>query len=190
MVLPDLVAIFVDPLDALGLPYMITGGVASVIYGDPRFTRHIDVVLQLKASQAERFTSAFDLDDFYVPPVDVIAEEADRARHGHFNVIHRESGLRADVYLLSDDALHAWGFQRRRRMALGERSVSVAPPEYVILRKLEYYAQSSSERHLRDIALMLRISPEMIDAEVIADLADDLGLTDEWRMARDFEPRP
>lgn len=119
----------------------------------------------------------------------MITDEAERPRHGHFNVIHRESGLRADVYLLSDDALHAWGFQRRRRMALGERTVSVAPAEYVILRKLEYYAQSTSERHLRDIAMMLRISPEMIEPEVITDLADDLGLTYEWGMARDFEPQ-
>lgn len=46
---------------------MITGGVASVVYGDPRFTRDIDIVLQLPAAQAERFASAFDRDDSYVP---------------------------------------------------------------------------------------------------------------------------
>jgi hypothetical protein len=45
---PDLVGLFVAPLESLGLDYMITGGVASVIYGDPRFTRDIDLVLELQ----------------------------------------------------------------------------------------------------------------------------------------------
>ncbi len=33
---PDLIGLFVEPLEATGITYMITGGVASVIYGDPR----------------------------------------------------------------------------------------------------------------------------------------------------------
>lgn len=49
---PDLVGLFVTPLEALGLQYMVTGGVASVIYGDPRFTRDIDLVLDLRKSAA------------------------------------------------------------------------------------------------------------------------------------------
>ncbi|HUF50534.1 MAG TPA: hypothetical protein VMN60_06865 [Longimicrobiales bacterium] len=44
---PDLVRLFIEPLEGLDLVYMITGGVASVIYGDPRFTRDIDIVLEL-----------------------------------------------------------------------------------------------------------------------------------------------
>ena len=47
MTTPDLVGLFIEPLERLQVPYMITGGVASVIYGDPRFTRDIDVVLVL-----------------------------------------------------------------------------------------------------------------------------------------------
>jgi len=56
-----------------------------------------------------------------------VRREASRVRHGHFNLIHRES-------------------------ARGR--ISVAPPEYVILRKLQYYGDSASERHLRDIAMI------------------------------------
>jgi len=44
---PDLVGLFVEPLERIGIAYMITGGAASVIYGDPRFTRGIDIVLVL-----------------------------------------------------------------------------------------------------------------------------------------------
>lgn len=50
---PDLVGLFVAPLETLGVNYMITGGVASVIYGDPRFTRDIDLVLELREGRAK-----------------------------------------------------------------------------------------------------------------------------------------
>ena len=50
---PDLVGLFVAPLEALGLQYMITGGVAAVIYGDPRFTRDIDLILELPKPDAK-----------------------------------------------------------------------------------------------------------------------------------------
>ena len=48
MAAPDLVGVFVRPLEALGIPYMVTGGVAAVIYGDPRFTRDINIVTLVK----------------------------------------------------------------------------------------------------------------------------------------------
>ena len=38
----------------------------------------------------------------------------------------------------------------------------VAQPEYVIVRKLEYYREGGSEKHLRDIRSMLDTSPELI----------------------------
>lgn len=44
---PDLFKIFVDPLDELAIPYIVTGAVASIIYGEPRLTHDIDLVLEL-----------------------------------------------------------------------------------------------------------------------------------------------
>jgi hypothetical protein len=43
----------------------------------------------------------------------VIEEERQRSQYGHFNIIHRDTALRADFYVASD-ALHAWAFERRR----------------------------------------------------------------------------
>jgi hypothetical protein len=108
---PDLVGLFVAPLETLGVDYMITGGVASVIYDDPRFTRDIDLVLELREGDAGGLLDAFSPDDFYRPPLEVLREEIRRPRHGHFNIIHRDTALRADVYLVGDDPLHdrCWG---------------------------------------------------------------------------------
>ncbi len=36
----DLLSLFVDPLEHLGMDYMITGSVASMLYGEPRLTSH------------------------------------------------------------------------------------------------------------------------------------------------------
>jgi hypothetical protein len=36
---PDLVELFVRPLERFGLPYMVTGGVATVLYGEALMSR-------------------------------------------------------------------------------------------------------------------------------------------------------
>lgn len=167
---------------------MITGGVASVIYGDPRFTRDIDIVLELAPADAARFAAAFDPSVFYVPPLEALVEESQRDRHGHFNLIHRASALRADIYLSGSDPLHTWGLANRRSLPLAIGTVAVAPAEYVIVRKLEYYRDSKSDRHLRDIALMLRISADQIDVDVLERWVVERGLSPEWALARNFEP--
>ncbi|MEJ2218773.1 MAG: hypothetical protein P8099_19480 [Gemmatimonadota bacterium] len=78
---PDLISLFVEPLEGPGLSYMITGGVASVIYGDPRFTRDWDVVMALPDDAIPALESAFDPAAFYVPPSETLQQET-AARRG------------------------------------------------------------------------------------------------------------
>jgi hypothetical protein len=183
---PDPIELFVEPLEALAITYMVTGGVASVIYGEPRFTRDIDLVLELDPSTVEAFASLFAGGDYYVPPLETLHQEVARTSGGHFNVIHRETGLRADVYLVGDDALHHWALERRSRLPLEAIAIWVAPIEYVILRKLEYYGMSGSDRHLRDVANMLRISGDKIDPRELDAWVDRLALQEPLLKARSF----
>lgn len=185
---PDLISLFVAPIEGLGLEYMITGGVASVIYGDPRFTRDIDLILDLREADAPFLLDAFSSDDFYRPPLDTVKEEIRRPRHGHFNIIHRDTALRADVYLLGEDPIHAWAFGRRVRIPLEDDiAIWLAPPEYVVVRKLQYYKESGSDRHLRDVSAMLEISEEQIDTQEVEGWAARLGLEQVLRVAQSFE---
>jgi len=56
---------------------------------------------------AECVRELWSLDTFYCPPAATIIAEHGRGSHGHFNVIHRESAMRADVYLAGADELSA-----------------------------------------------------------------------------------
>lgn len=62
----------------------------------------------------------------------------------------------------------------------------VAPPEYVIVRKLEYYREGGSEKHVRDIQGMLRHHGTAIDLHVVEEKVAGLGLVEAWRRARDL----
>jgi hypothetical protein len=181
---PDLVSLFVEPLNALGFTYMVTGAVAAIIYGEPRLTNDIDIVVALGrgADDAGRLHAAFDDREFYVPPVDVIAIEAARPAHGHFNLIHVPTALKADIYPVGD-ALHHWALPLRRSMRIGAVDVDVAPPEYVILRKLQYFRDGGSEKHLRDVRAILAYHGDTIDAEAVAAQVERLGLAEEWGRA-------
>jgi hypothetical protein len=72
----------------------------------------------------------------------------------------------------------------RRRLRVGEAEISVAPPEYVILRKLEYFREGGSEKHLRDIRIMLETSGDEIDEEDLGRRAAVLGLSGIWARVR------
>lgn len=166
---------------------MVTGGVAAIVYGEPRLTNDVDVVLALRPNDASRLANAFASPEYYVPPVEVIAEEAARSRGGHFNVLHMDDALRADVYLLGDDALGAWGMQHRRSVAVADGVIWLAPMEYVILKKLAYYRDGRSERHLHDIRAMLRLSGDLLDEPALQAWLSTLGLEHEWTLVASSE---
>lgn len=181
---PEFVALFLSPFEATGVRYMVTGSVAATIYGEPRLTQDVDVVLQLSSDDAARVVEAFPDSAYYAPPLEVLSEEAGRPIGGHFNLLHRETGLRADCYLAGDSALSQWGLANCRSVAIGEQRIRVAAPEYVILSKLLYFQAGGGEKHLRDIARMLRVSRADISQDVIAGWVESLGLAREWQAAR------
>ena len=56
----------------------------------------------------------------------------------------------------------------------------LAPPEYVIVRKLEYYREGGSDKHFRDIRSMLAISGHQLDQSGLAHWITRRGLAIEW----------
>ncbi len=74
------------------------------------------------------------------------------------------------------------GFARAVRVKpSGSYEASFASIEDVIIKKLEYYRAGGSEKHLRDITGVLKVSRESVDRAYIAAWAARLGLEPIWQ---------
>jgi hypothetical protein len=168
----------VATLERLHVPYLVTGSVATIFYGEPRFTNDIDIVVQLEPGEVDALVSKFPGKEFYVS-----REAAQLAvqRAGQFNVIHPGSGLKVDFVIPTMDAFDHSRFRRGRRVRVApDYEATFASPEDVILKKLQFFRSGESEKHLRDCAGVLRITSE-VDRAYISRWADELGVEELWR---------
>jgi hypothetical protein len=161
---------------------MVTGSVASIFYGEPRLTLDVDLVVFLNDKDIASLAQMFPMSDFYLPPPEIIAAEVRREMRGHFNILHLATGFKADFYLTGRDELEAWAFRFHHRIQFEGETVVLAPPEYVILRKLEYYREGGSEKHLRDLRSMLAVSGEQLDHSALQDWIRRRGLQAQWKL--------
>ena len=107
------------------------------------------------------------------------AEFAVRKVRRQLLILGSDSGFKADVYVSGDDPLHAWAIRNRRSVDIAGTQLWIAPPEYVIIHKLEFYREGGNEKHLRDIRGMLlatEIDRTFLEKEITA-----RGLEVAWR---------
>lgn len=174
----DLLRLAVKNLQRLNVPYAIVGSFASSVWGESRLTQDIDIVVDLKPQQVASICNAFPDPEFYVSRV--AAEEA-VARSGQFNVINPSSGNKIDFMVAGHTDWAVAQLKRSKCVALfPDQNAQVAAPEDVILGKLVYYREGGSEKHLRDIAGMLKFSGDMIDRAYVDQFAQRLGVADMW----------
>src|SRR6266487_3268974 len=178
MALPKVAALIADRLNAASVKWMATGSIAAMSYGEYRVTNDVDIVLALSERDTAKLVAAFPLEEFYCPPADVIRTEAAREKHGHFNLIHHETGFKADVYIASKDGLTSWALRQRQAVTLEDSVIWLAPPEYVIIGKLEFYREGGSEKHLRDIRGMLAVTD--VNRAFLENEITQRDLTDAW----------
>jgi hypothetical protein len=176
----NLFLLFIKPLNRLKIPYIITGAAATIIYGVPRLTHDIDLIIQLDSVKIGEFIIQFPSDKFYLPPEEVIKLEIKRPLRGHFNIIHHETGFKADIYIMGEDMLHKWALANKKSFNILEETIWVAPPEYVIIRKLEYFREGGSSKHLNDIKNILEVMKGNIDYEFIREKIKQYSLDEEW----------
>lgn len=182
----DLLRQVVEVLDRLRLPYFVTGSVATIYFGEPRFTNDIDIVVDLPPDRVRAFCAEFPPDQFYVSE-----ESARRAvrQRSQFNVIHPASGLKVDVIVPPDTPFNRSRFHRARHLQTASDHQAVfTSPEDVILMKMQYFQLGGSEKHLRDIAGIFKISGSSLDRGYIEHWARRLELEEVWELIVERNP--
>lgn len=181
MTLGELLAGIGERLTDAGIPYMVTGSVASSFHGTPRATRDIDIVIDPTAEALDAFVQSLPGDQFYVDPEAVRAALAER---GQFNVIDTASGWKVDLMVRKDRPFSVEELARRQPAALLGIPTFVASAEDLIIAKLEWAKAAGSERQLRDVAAILSVSGVGLDYPYVERWVAALGLGDVWSQVR------
>jgi hypothetical protein len=140
-------------LDERQIPYMIIGGQAVLIYGEPRLTRDIDVTLGVGP---ERLADLIEFTRACAWRLLAEAPEEFVQRTMVLPCADVESGIRMD-FIFSHSAYERQAMGRVRRVEIGKASVRFAAPEDVIVHKVI----AGRPRDLEDVRSILLKNPDV-----------------------------
>jgi hypothetical protein len=169
----------IQALEALDVPYLIGGSLASAVHGVVRATLDTGLVADLRLEHAEPLAQALG-ETFYVD----VAVIHDAIRHrSSFNLIHLETMFKVDVFIPKQRAFDRAQFERRTKQVIAtdpERTAYVASAEDIVLAKLEWYQMGGqvSERQWRDVLGVLKVQGNRLDLAYLQRGADELGVAD------------
>ncbi len=175
----DLAAVIraaVRALAAARVRYVIVGGVGSNLYGRPRSTFDVGLILAVSEDDAERLAAAFRAQGFAVSPDDI--RDAVRER-SHFTVHDLRSEYRLDCKG-AYSAREQVALDLRRRVRSGRSYLYVDAPEDLIVAKLLF---GSPQDVLDAEAVYARQLPRL-DLRRVNSLARRFGVAEEWRALR------
>jgi hypothetical protein len=166
-------------LEKLDIPYFIGGSLASTLHGMVRTTQDVDIVAMLQAENIRPFSDALK-NEFYVDEEMIAAAVS---RRSSFNVIHRQSMFKVDVFIPPDRPFSNAQFSRARKETLSpdpQIEAIVATAEDTMLAKLDWYRQGgeTSERQWRDVLGLLKVQRGALDLVYLRDAAAELKISD------------
>lgn len=168
-------------LDKLEIRYAVGGSVSSSMHGIARFTRDVDILVDMGTAQVNDFLDA--LGGGFAADADHIKEAFRIGRPA--NIIHIESVYKFDLFPVS-----SIGFRQAeiRRSVMRQSSLfgdliefAVVSAEDTILAKLDWIRQSGggSEKQLNDILGVIAVQGDKLDRAYMAATAAELGLSEE-----------
>lgn len=169
----------------LGVPYVIGGSLASTLYGMVRTTQDSDIVAKMRPEHIQTFVEALQ-DEFFIDE-EMIAESIQR--NSSFNIIHRDTMFKVDVFIPKPRPFLQSQLARAQRQSFtleSEMSANFTSPEDTVLAKLEWYRMGGevSGRQWRDILGVMKTRAGELDLDYLRKWAQELNVADLLERAR------
>ena len=171
----ELLGFICGALEERGIDYMLSGSMALNVYSIPRYTRDIDIVIELSSVNFPAFAAIFSRRECYFHHE---SAEIEVNRQGMFNVIDWKSGMKIDFIVRKNDNFQRTEFERRqRKTVLAGVDCWVISPEDLILAKLLWIQNLYSQQQIEDIKNVIHDYPAL-DRAYITQWCTRLGLND------------
>lgn len=169
----------IKTLEGLDTPYYIGGSVASSAYGFARATLDVDLIVDLKLNNVHSLVQILQA-SYYIDEEMVL--DAVRLRSS-FNLIHLETMLKIDIFIIKDSLYAREAFNRKKRDKLDEEQDTeyyIASPEDVIVNKLEWFRMGGnvSDRQWQDILGIMKVQGDLLDMNYLRYWTAELELSD------------
>ena len=165
-------------LRRLRIQYLVTGGMAVFVWGRPRFTADIDIVIELEEKHISELAEALKgLGEFGY--VDENAMQEALLHNGEFNFIDGNTGVKVDFFIVDthDPFVEAQMSGRKKKKILG-KDIFFVSPEDLILSKLRWHGITPSSKQLEDVESIFKISGEKLDKEYLMEWAKKLRVSE------------
>jgi hypothetical protein len=138
-------------LDGASIPYMIIGGQAVLLYGEPRLTKDIDITLGVGVESLASVKEVVALLGFAI----AVKDPEDFVKRTMVLPARDEaSGIRIDL-VFSFSPYERQAIERARAVPFGDAIVRFASPEDVVIQKIV----AGRPRDLEDVRTMLFKNP-------------------------------
>ena len=161
-------------LDKHHIPYMVIGGQAVLLYGEPRLTKDIDITLGVGVDRLGEMRAVVDRLSlkYLTEDVDVFVKDT-----MVLPVIDQKSGIRID-FIFSYSPYERQAIDRARKITLGGTKVKFASLEDVVIHKMI----AERPRDIEDIESILLKNPGYDSAYIEKWLAEfDAALDKKYR---------
>lgn len=174
----EVLKIVTSRLNKASIPYMVSGSIAANYYTIPRMTRDIDIVIELKHDDIDKFISLFE-DDFYVNR-EMVTNEV--SRMGIFNLIHNRYVIKIDFIIKKSSAYQQAAFLRRNQVLIEGNLMWFISAEDLVISKLIWAKDSHSEMQLKDVRNLIK-TVDKLDLKYINNWIRELGLEQIYKEA-------
>ncbi len=175
----EVLKVVTECLNRTNIPYMISGSMAANYYTVPRMTRDIDVVIELKETDVDKFVELF-AGDFYINK-EMIKKEV--RRQGMFNLIHTQFVIKIDFIVKKSSPYQDTAFSRKREVLINSNPMWFVSPEDLVISKLNWAKDSLSEMQLKDVRNLLE-TVDNLDLKYIDKWISQLGLWQVYKEAK------